>query len=165
MKGYVKNITPLWAHALKRAVGPGQKIPLDELYAQYGVKHNLSEGEDFIKWLQNVKLSDHNKWQVVLETKESENEELKNEIKGDLIKAKGKVESRGENVAPIVPKKMDIADVVALTVRTAKSVLPSINDIELLKYAAQEANQLAGKDSLCRLIRKRIQELEVYRRR
>jgi hypothetical protein len=164
MKGYVKNMTPLWAHALKRAVGPGQKIPLDELFAQYGAKHNLSEGEEFIRWLKDVKLRDNNKWQVVLETKESQNEELVKERKAVLL-AKGEIESRGENVAPPVSTKLGVADIVSLSVRRAKEILPTFNDIATLKYAASEANQLSGKDSLCRMIRKRIQELEVTRRR
>jgi len=61
----------------------------------------------------------------------------------------------------ISPKKMTVEDVAALSVRKAREVLPQISDIKLLKYSLQEANQLANKDSLCRLLRKRVSELEI----
>ena len=55
MKGYVLNSAPIWAHVMKRAVGPGAKISLDDLYEQYGKKHGLAEGEEFVEWLKSVK--------------------------------------------------------------------------------------------------------------
>jgi len=42
MKGYVKNKTTMWTHAMKRAIGPGGTVSLKELYKQYGKKHNLA---------------------------------------------------------------------------------------------------------------------------
>jgi len=81
------------------------------------------------------------------------------------VKEQGDITSRGDNVAPMVEKGMDVMDVVNLTVRPARETIPKINDIKLLKYALKEANQLAGKDSLCRIIRRRISELEVSSRR
>ena len=59
--------------------------------------------------------------------------------------------------------KMTIQEVVMLSVRQGREVLPKITDLKLLKYAFQEANQLAGKDSLCNIIRKRIKDLELGR--
>jgi hypothetical protein len=59
---------------------------------------------------------------------------------------------------------MEVAEVVQMSVRTARTDLKKITDIKLLKYALQEANQLSNKDTLVRMLRKRIQELEITRR-
>ena len=169
-KGYVKNKTHLWAHTMKRSVGPGAKIPLMELYDQYGAKHDLEAGEEFILWLRDVKLRDREKWQIFLEDNKPfeeipEAKETKEEpkVQGSTVVKTDK--SRGENVAPPVVKDMEVGDVVGLTVRKAREVVPTIQDLKLLKYAVAEANQLSDKDSLCRILRKRIQELEVTARR
>jgi hypothetical protein len=163
-KGFVKNMTHVWSHTMKRAVGPGATIPLQELYEQYGVKHNLEPDEEFVRWLRDVKLRDRNKWQIFLDDKKPF-EETKTSRTTEPPKEQVDTRSRGDNVAPMVEKEMDVMDIVNLTVRPAREVIPKINDIKLLKYAFREANQLAGKDSLCRIIRKRIQELEVSTRR
>ena len=55
---------------------------------------------------------------------------------------------------------MTVEDVVELSVRPAREILPKISDIKLLKYALQEAYPRGGKESLCRLLHKRIKELE-----
>jgi len=147
MNGYVKNVSPIWTHAMKRAIGPGATVPLDELYEQYGKKHNLKKGDEFIEWLKTVKLKDTNRWKVVVE--------------GEKIEAEAQV------AAPVLdktPKQMDIEDIIGLSVRRSREVLPKIMDIKLLKYALDEAGPRAGKDSLCRLLRKRIQELRISSR-
>ena len=163
--GYVKNMTHLWAHTMKRAVGPGAKIPLMELYDQYGAKHNLQPDEEFVVWLRDVKLRDRDKWRIFIEENKPFEEIKSKEPKAKVVKEQGDITSRGDNVAPMVEKEMDVMDVVNLTVRPARETIPKINDIKLLKYALKEANQLAGKDSLCRIIRRRISELEVSSRR
>jgi hypothetical protein len=174
MKGYLRNITSLWAHTMKRAVGPGAQIPLDELYEQYGKKYNLEPDDEFIRWLQDVKLRDKNKWQIFTENgkpyvfgdlKKTQEVGVTAVAQGDDAPAQ-KVEekSRGENVAPMVAKGMTVDDVTGLSVRKSREVIPHIMDVKLLKYSLQQANQMAGKDSLCRIIRKRIQELEISNR-
>ena len=148
MKGYVKNVSPIWTHAMKRAIGPGATVPLDELYEQYGKKHNLKRGAEFVEWLKTVKLKDHERWKVVVE---------------------GDKKEVTEPVAPApvldkTPKQMDIEDIIGLSVRRARETLPKIMDLKLLKYALDEAGPRANKDSLCRLLRKRIQELKISAR-
>ena len=148
MKGYVKNVSPIWTHAMKRAIGPGATVPLDELYDQYGKKHSLKKGDEFVEWLKTVKLKDHEKWKVVVEGEKKEVVEV-------------------ETVAPELdkmPRQMDVEDIIALSVRRAREVLPKIMDLKLLKYALDEAGPRANKDSLCRLLRKRIQELKISAR-
>jgi len=169
-KGYVKNKTHLWAHTMKRSVGPGAKIPLSDLYDQYGAKHDLKADEEFVLWLRDVKLRDRNKWQIFMEDNKpfeeiSEKKETKEEpeVQGSTVVKTDK--SRGENVAPPVVKDMEVADVVGLTVRKAREVISRIHDIKLLKYAVAEANQLSDKDSLCIILRRRILELETSVRR
>jgi hypothetical protein len=171
MKGYVMNRSNIWMHAMKRAIAPGQKVELGELYEQYGIKHGLAEGEEFVQWLRNVKLKDQNKWRVILETEQkSETADGKTETttQEEEVKKEKSVDKKSkpvvaDRVTPLVPDKMGVADVVALSVRQGREVLPKVKDLNLLKYALQEANQLAGKDSLCREIRKRIKALQIAR--
>lgn len=169
-KAYVRNMTHLWAHVMKRSVGPGKKVYLDKLYEQYGAKHNLEPTEEFIVWLRDVKLRDQNKWQIFLDESTpfggvSINQEVREEPKASGSITVKVDKSRGENVAPPVVKDMEVADIVSLTVRAAREIVPIIQDIKLLKYAVQEANQLPDKDSLVRMLRKRIQELSIGARR
>jgi hypothetical protein len=156
MNGYVKNVSNIWTHAMKRAIGPGKEVPLDELYEQYGKKHDLSEGEEFVNWLKNVKLRDTNKWKIVVETDESKSKGSKEEAKQPEV-------DDNRPMSNVERRNLEIEEVVNLSVRKAREVIPSVTDLKLLKYALQEANQRAGKDSLCRILRKRIRELQLTR--
>lgn len=148
MKGYVKNVSPIWTHAMKRAIGPGATVSLKELYKQYGKKHNLKKGTEFVEWLRTVKLTDTKRWKVVVEGEKTET-----------------VETPATTVMiDKTPKQMDIEDIIGLSVRKAREILPKIVDVKLLKYALDEAGPRANKDSLCRLLRKRIQELQIASR-
>ena len=156
MDGYIMNVSANWIHAMKRSVGPGAKISLQELYDQYGVKHDLAEGQPFTDWLQAVKLRGSKKWKLVLNNDPN--------VKVDKAAEEAEIrkkEVRSDSVTPPVATKMGVEDVVNLSVRRAREVLPTMMDSQLLKYALREANQLAGKDSLCKLLRKRIQELSL----
>lgn len=170
MKGYVRNMTPVWAHAMKRSIGPNKTVPLEELYEQYGKKHNLEDGAEFVSWLKTVKLKSSDRWQIVVE----EDVPITSEIKEDVDKTKDKVSVESKvvevvnsktrnNITPFVTTKMSVADVVQLSVRQAKEVIPKMNDLNLLKYSLQEASQLANKDSLCIVLRKRIKDIQSYR--
>jgi hypothetical protein len=164
MDGYIKNKTMMWVHAMKRSIGPLAVISLDELYKQYGKKHGLKEGPEFVNWLKNVKLKDKSFWEVVtkedLDIKKKEVEKAKEIIEEKIIEKPVKVE---EDVK-MHPSKMSVEDVVGLSVRRAREVVPEIQDLNLLKYAVREASPRANKDTLCVILRKRITELEQYRR-
>ena len=149
---------------MKRTVGPGAKISLNDLYDQYGERHNLKKGKEFVQWLQEVKLRDKNKWQIFKEDDKLYEEVLPNkeEPKEEEVKV---APSRGDNVAPPVVKDMDVDEVVGLSVRKAREIVPKIQDMQLLKYAENQANQRTGKDSLRRILMKRIEELAVSNRR
>ena len=153
---------------MKRTVGPGAMIQLDDLYEQYGKRHNLKKGQEFVQWLQEVKLRDKNKWRIFkagdkpYEEVLSDKEETKVEEQGSNVEET--VKSRGDNVATIVTKDMGVDDIVGLSVRKAREVVPTIQDIQLLKYAENQANQRAGKDSLRRILMKRIEELSISNR-
>ena len=155
MKGYVRNRTHNWIHATKRSVGPGVKISLSKLYDQYGKKYEIPEGESFVDWLRNVKFRDRERWEIVLV-----DESVSAEVGAVEVEVE---EPEVTYVAPIVEKKMEISDVVGLSVRKARDLMPKITDLNLLKYALQEANPRAGKDSLCIVLRKRIKELQMAR--
>jgi hypothetical protein len=160
MKGYVKNISSNWTHAMKRSVGPGAKIPLSELYDQYGEKHDLKQGEEFVEWLKSVKLRDTNRWRVIYD--EDNSVKGLKECMDDRTPEKDK-KKVVDNVAPIVPNKMDVQDIVSLPVRKAREVVPKVKDLNLLKYALTQAGQLSGKDSLCIILRRRIRDLQLRR--
>jgi hypothetical protein len=171
MKGYVMNSTNIYRHAMKRAIAPGGKVSLDELYEQYGKKHNIPEGVQFVEWLKNVKLADRSIWKIIYKEDSSEVEdntvnEIATQKDDDILEEntkKIKPVPVKEQVSPILAKEMDVSDVVGLSVRKAREKLEKINDLNLLKYALQEARQIAGKDTLCILLRKRIEELESWR--
>jgi hypothetical protein len=157
---------------MKRSVAPGQKIPLSELYEQYGKRHNIKKGREFVKWLQEVKLRDSNRWKIFTEEEDKPKQEEVLPVKEtkEEVQVQGSIvvktdKSRGENVAPIVPTDMSIDEVVGLSVRAAREVIPKIHDIQLLKYSENVAKQRTGKDSLRRILMKRIQELSISNRR
>jgi len=157
MNGYMMNTTPGWKHAMKRSIGPGAKVPLDELFEQYGVKHGLKEGKEFVDWLKTVKLKDNKAWKIVFNT------DAEGPIPEEEVVKPTKHSNAPDNIAPMVPVKMTVEDVVGMSVRQARESLPRVTDLNLLKYAFQEANQLSGKDSLCKVIRKRIRDLNIAR--
>lgn len=166
MNGYVKNKSISWTHAMKREVSPGQKIPLSDLYEQYGEKHDLAEGEEFIDWLRKIKLKDKEVWEIVSEgndkqPKEIQVEEPKTETEEEEVLEQGPEMGNDDLKASV--KEMTVADVSGLSVRNGREILPKIMDLNLLKYSLQQANQLSGKDTLCRMLRKRIQELQISR--
>lgn len=155
MNGYVKNKSMAWRHAMKRSVGPGQQIPLDDLFEQYGSKHDLEEGGSFVEWLRTVKLKDRDIWEVIFVDGTEKNVLVEEVIEG---------KQEYDLVVPLVKKEMEVSDIVDMSVRKAREGLKKITDIKLLKYAFKEANQLANKDTLCIMLRKRITELEITRR-
>jgi len=171
MNGYVKNLTSLWIHIMKRAVAPGAKISLQELYEQYGKKHDLPPNIEFVKWLEDIKLRDKNKWKIVFIDEPQEDSLVQNNESSVVVdekvntEVKKDVQNKSDIVTPLVIKNFEVSDIVGLTVRKARELLSHIFDIQLLKYSEKEASQLANKDSLCILIRKRIQELEISNRR
>ena len=152
MNGYVKNKTPLWRHAMKREIGPGKTVSLDDLFEQYGEKHGLEKGASFVEWLKQVKLRDNKVWEIIFNVDVKKAMEVKKE------------EDNKELVVPHVKKEREPDEVTNFSVRTAREQLPKMVDIKLLKYALSSAEQLANKDTLCRMLRKRIGELELSRR-
>lgn len=157
MNGYVMNISAMWMHVMKRSVAPGNKIPLDELYEQYGKKHGIKEGKEFVEWLEAVKLRDKLMWKIVY------GNELKEAAKKDAVSDIQTPQVIEKMIPAQAINKLTVKEVVMLSVRQGREILPKITDLKLLKYAFQEANQLAGKDSLCNIIRKRIKDLELGR--
>ncbi len=67
MNGFVKSNRPAGVYCMKRHIRPGQKVALDELYEQYGVRHNISAGPEFVKWLRTVKLRRRDIWEIMFD--------------------------------------------------------------------------------------------------
>jgi hypothetical protein len=166
MNGYVRNKSSIWRHAMKRSVGPGEKIPLKDLYQQYGIKHDLGEGKPFIEWLRYVKLKDINVWEIKYE---EESEDLIAPVSSEEDEPKKKVEvKKGFEQTPSTfvrdTDKLTVDEIANFSVRTAREKLPRIIDLKLLKYSLHVASKLANKDTLCRMLKKRVQELELTSR-
>jgi hypothetical protein len=157
MEGYVRNKTNIWRHAMKRAVAPNGKIELDDIYKQYSVKHDIEEGQPFVEWLRQIKLKNSDIWEIVY--KEDSSGKLEEEKKVEKVEEKKKPDAQ----PPFVKKNKTVDEIVGMTVREARTELEKVNDIKLLKYALSSARQLANKDTLCNLLRKRIQILELRR--
>ena len=157
MEGYVKNISTEWAYAMKRSVRPGGEIPLTELFEQYGKKYDMEPNDDFIDWLQNIKLKNTDRWRIVYEFKEDRPKYQ------ESVKQKQIEKQPASHTTPLVTKKLQVDDIVNLTVRKARDFLPKVTDLGLLKYSLSEARQMANKDSLCRLLYKRVRELQISR--
>lgn len=153
MPGYVRNRDFVGLHVMKRYVEPNGKIPLEELYEQYGKKYNLTRGEDFILWLKEVKLKDKARWEVVLEDAP--------EVATKLPKKAGKLSQDGEEDTTIHKpiKDIDVSDILDLSVRQARLVVPKISNVKLLKIAFKEASQRPNKKYVCDILNKRINEM------
>lgn len=191
MYGYVKNKTPYWRHAMKRSVGPGQQLSLDDLFEQYGKKYEIKPDKSFVDWLCNVKLKDLSVWEVVYKEEadpkaadlsqvvDQKIPPVEDQLNEELVEKESKPVKKPRRarqkdlqkemdtpseVRPFVKKDMEVKDIVSMSVRGARTELKKITDINLLKYALQEVRQLAGKDTLTILLRRRIQELELTRR-
>jgi len=159
MEGYIKNNSPTWRHALKRSVGPGEKISLDDLYEQYGIKHDIEEGDQFVNWLRQVKLRNTDIWEI----KYKESKSKKEKKIESSVEAK-KPLTKSTQLAPFVKIEDNPEELAQLSVRQARDIIPKSTDQKMLKYALNMASQLSNKDTLCRMLRKRIQELELSRR-
>lgn len=155
MKGYIKNVSSEWAYAMKRAIRPGGEVPLRELFEQYGKKYDMEPNDKFVDWLQSIKLKNSDRWKIVYDFEEG------HVAKNIVVKEQAKEPL--SHTTPMVSKKLQVEDIVNLTVRKAREELPKINDLGLLKFSLSEARQLTGKDSLCRLLHKRVSELQISR--
>lgn len=167
MKGYVKNISPMCVYAMKHSIKPNEEIPLRVLYKQYGKKHDLAPNEEFIEWLRAIKLRDGMKWKIcyIKDGPAGEEEVNYKYSKNKDVEVTNVADVPDKNIntrlnTPLA-KEMDVSDVVELSVRGARDILPKIVDKKLLKYALKEAEQRTGKDTLCILLRKRLNNLEL----
>jgi len=153
MEGYIKSKKTSWVHIFKMSIRPGGEVPLQELYDMYGKKHNIEE-KDFVTWLKNVKLKGKlDQWQIV----EQDSDYVSEVVSPKSEDVKYETNTKGD----VVARKMTIEDVIALPVRKARDIIPTIMDEKLLKYSLQAAKPKPGKESLCRILEKRIGELRL----
>ena len=153
MDGYIKSKKTGWIHIFKMSIKPGGKVPLNDLYNMYGKRHNIAE-KDFVKWLKDVKLrGSQDDWLIVEETLDDSKKDVKE------IPPVSEETTTSSDAVPI--NKMTIHDIMNLPVRKAREVIPSVMDTNLLKFALRELKPLPNKESLCRIIDKRIMELSM----
>jgi hypothetical protein len=175
MNGYVKNKSSRPLYALKRHVLPGKEIPLAELYKEYGEKHNIERGQPFANWLRQVKLPNEQVWEI--QYTDSPKEENKVTVTAQIIQitdgAEEEVEERkvglsneekAKSARPQIKNEWEVDDVVGLTVARAREEIPKIRDKKLLSWALNVARQRPNKETICRILEKRIDELKVSMR-
>jgi hypothetical protein len=63
MRGHLVNKSNMWKHIMRRAVEPNGKIPLQDLYMDYGMKYEVPK-DQFITWLYAVKIKDKEVWAI-----------------------------------------------------------------------------------------------------
>lgn len=175
MNGHVKNITGRPLYALKRHILPGKEIPLSELYKEYGEKHGIERGQPFADWLRQVKLPNKQVWEILYEDSlKEENKvtvtaQIMQVVDGDEEQSEEKKEglSNEEKVKSAIPRvknEWEVEDIVALTVSKAREEIPKIRDKKLLSWALNVARQTPNKETVCRILEKRIDELKVSMR-
>jgi len=167
MDGYVRNTNNGWIHIFKQDLGPNGTLSLDKLYETYGKKNGLSEGDEFIDWLKNVKLKNREGCKLEydpLTVEKSPKEEGASESKPGNTGG----EDGAGNVSEVVPsseKKViedEVTAITSMSVIKAKEKLPKISNLPLLKDAFRQAKQMPNKDTLCLMIDKRIRELSQF---
>ena len=155
MEGYIKSKKTSWVHIFKMSIRPGGEVPLQELYDMYGKKHNIEE-KDFVTWLKNVKLKGKlDQWQIV----EQDSDYVAEVVSKTSVEEDTKYETNTKG--DVVARKMTIEDVINLPVRKARELIPTVMDEKLLRYSLQAAKPKPGKESLCRIIEKRLGELRL----
>ena len=168
MEGYVKNITKRPLYALKRHIMPGSTISLEALYKEYGDKHGIEKGQPFADWLRQVKLPDEQNWEIHLgQTEEMQKvtitAQLTQVVDGAEQKEGLSNEEKAQSARPIIKNEWEVDDIVNLTVRQAREEIPKIRDKKTLSYALNVARQKPNKETVCKILEKRIDELRVLR--
>lgn len=170
MNGYVKNITSRPLYALKRHILPGKEVPLSELYKEYGEKHDIERGQPFADWLRQVKLPNDKVWEIryddapIEENKVTVTAKITQVVDGDEKKEGLSNEEKARSARPIVKNEWEVEDIVALTVSKAREEIPKIRNKKLLSWALNVARQTPNKETICRILEKRIDELKVSMR-
>lgn len=144
MNGYVRNISRVWKHAMKRSVAPNQKIDLDVLHEEYGQRHDIPEGREFVEWLRNVKLKDTGSWEIVYK----EDWEAK--------------ENGQEEVNDKTVEKDEAEELVEMSVRQAKERLKNVISPIVLRRALEIARVRPQKETMTIMLRKRLKEIESF---
>jgi len=170
MNGYVKNRTSRPLYALKRHILPGKEIPLAELYKEYGEKHGIERGQPFANWLRQVKLPNEQIWEIQYDDSPKEENKvivtakITQVVDGDERKEGLSNEEKAKSARPQVKNEWEVEDIVALTVSKAREEIPKIRDKKLLSWALNVARQTPNKETVCRILEKRIDELKVSMR-
>lgn len=170
MNGHIKNITGRPLYALKRHILPGKEVPLAELYKEYGEKHGIERGQPFVDWLRQVKLPNKQVWEIKFEDSPKEENKvtvtakITQVVDGDEKTEGLSNEEKAKSARPQVKKDWEVEDVVSLTVSKAREEIPKIRDKKLLSWALNVARQRPNKETVCRILEKRIDELKVSQR-
>jgi hypothetical protein len=147
--GFLVNKTSRHVHIFKRAIRPGQKIPLKELYNQYKYKCNCPFDEKFIRWLKENKVP-RKGWEI---------EDLKTifdepvRVVSEVVKVDDKFVSVQSEWTANAIAELKLKD-------KPRKVLSTIGSIFKLRRALTLVNKKKGKQFLAKMIKSRIKSLQ-----
>ncbi len=155
LNGYVVNNTGRCKHRFKKNVYPGEKVTLTELYELYKSKYEGNFDIQFIKWLEENKISENSGFNVVIneltdeECMEPEELQIEAGMSEEEISATSKT-----------PNKLTAKQVSELKIKdNPKKVIQGIVSISKLRRALTMCKSRSGKETLVKFIRERITEL------
>lgn len=159
MKGYIKNISSLPKYLFKNHLLPGDALDLKEVFSLYLLEGRQKDLTSFKEWLTPF-VSDTNVWEVVFDDESSERKAAA-QSEGTTTKKREASEVFKDVVSSPRKKTYTVEDIVGFTVAEAKERLPKIRDRKLLRAAVSVASKRPKKETLCRLLYKRLDEIPV----
>jgi len=154
IKGTVRNESGRAKHKFKKNILPGQEVPLSYLYKLYKNKYCGKFDLEFIDWLKENKVKEGSGFTVIIEKiveEDTSNEESKPQ--GELVE----VSSVANKIHPL---KLTSRQIAELKIKDEpKKIIPQIMSIHKLRRALTMCKDRPGKETLTKLIRERITEL------
>jgi len=170
VKGYIVNNTGRSKHIFKKTVYPGQTVSIERAYNMVGSK--VPEGNSFIEWLEEYLPEG---WEVNVVKQEMSDATggrmYKETLTAIPVVEEAKEEASEKTVSdapsleystPRAISKMSARDIYNLRIKdNPRRLLKNINSIHKLRRALSLCKNDSRKETLSRLIKGRIKELNV----
>jgi len=149
IKGYVIN-EGRGKHIFKRAVFPGMKVPLQDLYDMYKSVYKGKFDIGFLEWLEQTKIPKNCGFDIVVE-EVGEDTSFEDKLKD--------VEKVVEEKLP-VPNKLTAAQIADLKIKdNPKVIIQQVMSPHKLRRALTLCKGRKGKETLLKYIKVRLTEL------
>lgn len=152
IKGKVVNNTGRAKHAFKINVSPGMIVSLEYLYDLYKGRYEGSFDVAFLDWLQKNKLPEG--FDLIVDDVKQEEETKVGQVVEDISS------EDDFDVKKVPISKITARQIAGLKTKdNPKSVIGQVMSIHKLRRALTMTKDRAGKETLTRLIRERINDL------